>query len=127
MKSYLDLEIYQLAFRLATKVHKHSNTLPKIEQYELGSQVRRSAQSIRANIVEGYGRRRYKNEFIRFLVFADASLLETEDHLKMINELYPDQKSNELFEDYQKLGKKLNSFIAFVEKSWNTKPKTDNR
>jgi len=123
MKSYLDLEIYQSAFQLAAMVHRHSNTLPKIEQYELGSQVRRSAQSIRSNIVEGYGRRRYKNEFVRFLIFAEASLLETEDHLKMIHELYPDQKWIALFADYQKLGKQLNSFISFVEKSW----KTDNR
>lgn len=51
MKSYLDLEIYRLAFHLATEVHKHSNTLPEFEQYELGSQVKKSAPSIRANIV----------------------------------------------------------------------------
>ena len=105
MKSYLDLETYQLGFHLETKEPKHSNTLPKIEQYELGSQVIKSVQSIRPNIVEGYDRRKYKNEFIRFLVFADASLLETEDHFKMINELYAIQKSDELFEDYQKLEK----------------------
>jgi len=41
--------------------------LPKFEMYEEGSQIRRSAKSVAANIVEGYGRRRYKQEFIRFL------------------------------------------------------------
>ena len=127
MKSYLDLEIYQLAFELAKKVHRLTALLPKQEQYELGSQVRRSAQSIRANIVEGYGRRKYKNEFVRFLIFAEASLLETESHLKMINELYPDYEAIKLLNEYNSLGKKLNSFIKYVENSWNNrKPKTDN-
>lgn len=121
MKSYQELDIYNQAFSLAIKVHHYANELPKIELYELGSQVRRSAQSIRANIVEGYGRRKYKNEFIRFLMFANASLLETESHLKMIKELYPNQKASHLIDDYQQLGKQLHSFITYVEKNWQTK------
>ena len=73
MKSYRDLEVYQSAYQLAIKVHKMTMTLPKYEMYEQGSQVRRSTKSIKDNIVEGYGRNRYKNEFIRFLVYAHAS------------------------------------------------------
>ncbi|WP_282016598.1 four helix bundle protein [Marinifilum flexuosum] len=88
MKSYKDLEIYKLSFQLALDVHKLTLTLPKTEQYELGSQVRRSAQSVRANIVEGYGRKDYRTEFVRFLVIANASLLETESHLEMLCEIY---------------------------------------
>jgi four helix bundle protein len=45
--------------------------------YELGSQLKRSSDSVVSNIVEGYGRRRYKADFIRFLVFSYASCLET--------------------------------------------------
>jgi four helix bundle protein len=63
--------------------------LPKFEMYEMyeeGSQIRRAAKSISANIVEGYGRRRYKQEFIRFLVFAHASCDETIEHLEMLFE-----------------------------------------
>ncbi|MCK4476185.1 MAG: four helix bundle protein [Methanophagales archaeon] len=72
-QTYKDLEIYQLSHELAIKIHKVSLSLPKFELYEEGSQVRRAAKSIPANIVEGFGRRRYKNEFIRFLTFALAS------------------------------------------------------
>jgi len=43
-----------------------SLTLPRFELYETGSQIRRSSKSIRSNIVEGYGRRRYKFDYIRF-------------------------------------------------------------
>lgn len=49
MKSYRDLEIYNEAFRLALAVHKMTQELAKTEQYELGSQVRRAAQSVRSN------------------------------------------------------------------------------
>lgn len=67
MKSYRDLEIFQLAYRLAIDVHKMTMTLPKYELYEQGSQVSRSTKSIKDNIVEGYGRKRYKQDFIRFV------------------------------------------------------------
>jgi len=77
MKSYLDLEIYQLAYELAIKVHKMSLTLPKYELYEQGSQIRRSSKSIKDAIAEGYGRKRYKSDFIKFLVYSHASCDET--------------------------------------------------
>ena len=39
----------------------------RMEQSALrgGSQIRRSSKSVVSNIVEGFGRRRYKNEFIK--------------------------------------------------------------
>jgi len=59
-------------------VHKMTLTkLPTFELYEEGSQIRRSIKSVKSNIVEGYGRRRYKQEYIRFLTFAQASCDET--------------------------------------------------
>ncbi|MEA1896992.1 MAG: four helix bundle protein, partial [Bacteroidota bacterium] len=70
MKSFEDLEIYQMGFKLAIQVHEMSMKLPKYELYEQGSQVRRSSKRIKDTIAEGYGRRRYKEEFLRFLVFA---------------------------------------------------------
>lgn len=60
--------------------------LPKFELYEVGSQIRRSSKSIRSTIVEGYGRRRYKADFIRFLVYAHSSTDETRDHLETLYE-----------------------------------------
>ena len=60
--------------------------LPKFETYEEARQIRRSVKSVRSNIVEGYGRRRYKLEFMRFLTFAIASNDETMDHLEILYE-----------------------------------------
>ena len=70
MKNYRDLDIYNESYRLAVEVHKMTFKLPKYELYEEGSQIRRSSKSITSNIVEGYGRRKYKAEFIRFLIFS---------------------------------------------------------
>jgi four helix bundle protein len=92
--------------------------LPKFELYETGSQIRRSAKSVRSNIVEGYGRRRYKQEFIRFLTFAIASNDETIDHLESLHEtksLTDDDFFNALREKLNELGRKLNRFITSVE------------
>jgi four helix bundle protein len=95
-------------------------TLPKHELYEQGSQLRRSAQSIKDNIAEGFGRRRYKLEYIRFLIFAHASCDEAISQLEMINTLYfKDDPKDDLIRDFNTLGSKINRFIQHVEKNWN--------
>ena len=121
MKSYRDLEIYQIAYKLAIKVHEMSLTLPKYELYEQGSQVRRSSKSVKDNIVEGYGRKKYKDDFIRFLIYSQSSCDETISQLKMISDIhFQDNPLNELITEYETLGKKINKFIQFVEQSWMT-------
>ena len=96
--------------------------LPKFELYETGSQIRRASKSIKSNIVEGYGRRTYKQDFIKFLVYAEASLLETQSDLELIKELYPDIETKEIIHSYEELGKKLYSFTEWVKTNWKTKP-----
>jgi four helix bundle protein len=119
MGGYKDLDIYKLAFELALMVHDASLKLPKFELYEQGSQIRRSSKSIKDNIAEGYGRRRYKAEFIRFLIFAHASSDETNSQLNMLATLYPDIKEfEELKILYNNLGGKINNYIKYVEKNW---------
>jgi four helix bundle protein len=72
--SYKKPEIWDRARELSISIHKMTLTdLPKFEMYEVGSQIRRSSKSTRSNIVEGYGRRRYVMEYIRFLTFSIAS------------------------------------------------------
>jgi len=116
MSSYRDLEIYRIAFALAYKVHKASLKLPPLELYEQGSQIRRSSKSIKDQIAEGYGRRRYKPEFIKFLIYAQSSCDETTSQSEMIVKLYPDLTDfQELLPEYENLGKRINSFIQFVE------------
>ena len=120
MKSYKDLDIYQISFDLALKILRVSMTLPNYELYEEGSQVRRSSKGITASIVEGYGRRRYKADFIKFLIYAHASCDETILHLNFIKEIHEDsgKEMDRFLESYNKLGAKINRFIQYVESSW---------
>ena len=84
---YKKLRIWQESRDLVVENHGMTlSALPKFEMYEEGSQIRRSMKSVKSNIVEGFGRRRHKVEYIRFLDFAYASALETIDHLENLFE-----------------------------------------
>ena len=120
--SYRELEIYQKSLEFFYRVHALSLKLPKHELYELGSQIRRSSSAIGANIVEGYGRKRYRADFIKFLVYAHSSNDETVSHLEKLNHLYPEFEGefSGLKQDYEDLGRKIFSFIRYVESSWRS-------
>ena len=117
-KSYKDLDTISMNLFLA--LHPKTLKLPKYELYELGSQLRRSSESVVSNIVEGYGRRKYKADFIRFLVFSHASCLETINHIYKITVLYPDLnvEFEPFVQKYENVGGKIFNFIAYVEKNW---------
>lgn len=117
--SYKKLKIWEVAREIVIEIHHMTlNELPKFEFYEVGSQIRRSSKSVRANIVEGYGRRAYKLEYIRFLIIAQASNDETIDHLETLREtgsLTNTELYNELYLKLNHLGKMLNRFIQTVQ------------
>ena len=71
-----------------------------------------------SNIVEGYGRKRYKADFIKFLVYSLSSCLETKNHLFKISVLYHGTIDNidELISSYDNFGGKILNFIVYVEK-----------
>jgi len=120
MKSYRDLEIYNLSYDLAIKIHRMSLKLPAYELYEEGSQIRKSSKGVTSCIVEGYGRRRYKADFIRFLVYAHASCDETILHLNFIKDTHEneDTECRGSLRAYDELGAQINKFIQYVEKKW---------
>lgn len=119
MGGYKDLEIYQMAFELAVTVHKASLDLPRLEMFEQGSQIRRSSKTIKDTIAEGYGRRRYKAEYIRYLVYALSSCDEVISQIDTIKVLYPEKDQfKELSSKYDTLSKKINQYLKWVENNW---------
>lgn len=116
--SYRKLEVWQVSRAIVIEIHKMSLQLPKFELFEEGQQIRRSSKSVKSTIVEGYGRRRYKNEFIKFLVYAQASNDETIDHLETLFEtgsFNDEQIFISLKEKIDFLGRKLNKLIQAAE------------
>ena len=123
--SYKNLEIWQEARSLVIDIHKMTmEKLPRFELYEEGSQIRKSSKSVKSTIVEGYGRRKYQQDYIRFLTYSIASNDETIDHLENLFET-GSLKDSQLFEDLHDrieiLGKKLNNFIQKIEHDLATK------
>ena len=123
--SYKNLEIWQEARTLVIDIHKMTiEKLPKFELYEEGGQIRKSSKSVKSTIVEGYGRRRYQQEYIRFLTYAIASNDETIDHLETLYETNS-LKDKELYDNLHSrieiLGKKLNNLIKTIGQDLNNK------
>ncbi len=67
---------WQRADDLFIKLHVLSlKAFPAYERFELGSQMRRAAYSVAANIVEGFARRQGRDR-LHFLNIAESSLAE---------------------------------------------------
>jgi four helix bundle protein len=117
VRSYRDLEIYKLSYSLALEVDKMTRTLPRYEFSEEGSQIRRSSKSIPANIAEGYGRKRYRGEYVRFTVYALSSCDETTVHLDFLHDCgHIDSSTHQHFaEEYDKLGRMIHNFLKAID------------
>lgn len=111
-KDFHDLAIWQESFNLLMKLLNTVEQFPHDEKYALCSQLRRSANSIVANIAESHGRYHFKDK-VRILYIARGEILETRSHLAVAyGSKYINKKS---FKDYntsyKNLTKQLNLYI----------------
>ena len=118
-KGIESLLVWRKAIEYALQIsEKVLSLLPPIERYALADQLRRSAQSVPANIAEGYGRYYYQ-EGIRFCYIARGSLEESYSHLTLARKM--GYLNEELFHEFatntQELRKMLNGYIAFLKRS----------
>jgi len=118
--SYKKLEIWILANELVIEFHEMALTLPKFELYEEGSQIRKSSKNVKSTIVAGHGRKIYKAEYLKFLVYSLASNDETKDHLENLyntKSLRDEKLYNSLHAKIEKLGKKIRNYYQSVERN----------
>ncbi len=117
-----DLNIYSLAMELGETVWEITNDWNFFQKDTIGKQLVRSADSVSANISEGYGRYSYK-ETINFAYYSRGSLYETKTWLtKAYNRsMIKEGQYQGLMQDIKNLGVKLNNYIATL------KSKSDNR
>jgi four helix bundle protein len=83
---YRSLKVWQRATDLTLASYSVVARLPVVERYELGSQIRRSAVSVPANIAEGYARDQ-PGEFLHHLAIAAGSLAELQTLLALAGRL----------------------------------------
>ena len=118
IKSYKDLEVFQMSYRLALDISKTTRSFPSYEQFEIGRQIRRAARSIPANIVEGWAKRSSVAEFKRFLLVAIGSC----DECKLWLDMSRDEGylSKESWEDFQNRMNRIGAMLKNLWKQWHT-------
>ncbi|OGO17759.1 MAG: hypothetical protein A2Z14_06775 [Chloroflexi bacterium RBG_16_48_8] len=111
--------VWQKARELAVLVCKELlPQLPSEEKYALGQQLRRSVQSVPANIAEAYGRYSFQ-EAIRFLYIARGSLEETCSYLILTMDLEysPIDIISGCIDKYKETARLLNGYIDYLKRS----------
>lgn len=117
------LHVWQKSREFAVAVYqKILPVLPHEEKYAIAQQLRRSVQSVPANIAEAYGRYSYQ-EGIRFSYIARGSLEETYSHLTLIKDLSyaPVEAVQECLDLYKETAKLINGYIEYLKRSQGTK------
>ncbi len=112
MRAFRDLRVWKKAHQLTLDLYKSTAAFPSEEKYGLTSQIRRSCESIPANIAEGCGRIG-GSELGRYLGIAMGSASELEYHLLLAHELHLLNSSEygRLSGDVTEVKRMLTSFI----------------
>ena len=85
-RKFQDLIVWQKAHAFVLEIYRWTDQFPHHERFGLTSQLRRSAVSIPANIVEGFKKRGIKDK-LRFLNIAQGSLEESRYYLILASDL----------------------------------------
>ncbi|MGW8251882.1 MAG: four helix bundle protein [Anaerolineales bacterium] len=118
-KGLESLKVWQRALAFAKEVCVHVlPILPAQEKWCLEVQLHRSAQSIPANLAEGYGRYYYQDS-IRFCYIARGSLEETYSQIRLAHELgyVPQQDYDGYVREIGELRRMINGYISYLKKS----------
>jgi four helix bundle protein len=109
------LEVYQLSEKLGNDVWELVVRWQPFEKFGFGKQLTNAADSIAANIAEGYGRFFIK-ENIQFCFYARGSLMETKSWLvkAKYRRLIDETNVNRLLECLETIHKKLNAYIRVL-------------
>lgn len=86
IKSYEDLEVWQLGIELSLRAYDVVAKLPSSERFELSPQIRRCVVSIPANVAEGHARHHSK-PYLNHVYIALGSLAEWVTYLVIANRL----------------------------------------
>ena len=111
-----ELTVWQKSHQLALEIYKATSSYPREELYALVNQLRRSATSVPANIVEGQSRNTTK-EYVQFLYNARGSMEETRYYLLLSRDLgfLSPSGCEDLEAGYEEVSKMLNRLISTMK------------
>ena len=117
-KKYLmlnDIEAYKISFHLSNYIWEVVLKWNHLAKNTIGEQFINAADSISANIAEGFGRYNKKNK-IRFYRFSQGSIPECFDwnEKAKVRKLISKEMYEHIFTELQKLPKSINSLIKYT-------------
>ena len=117
LKSFRDMNVWKESHQLSVEIFHLTAKLPRSEDYALTSQLRRSSNSISANIAEAFGRRTSKDKNY-FYTVSRGSAYETQSHLLYGEgvEYFDVEQVEELFDKYEELIYQLNKIMNKLER-----------
>jgi four helix bundle protein len=123
IESFEDLDVYRKLCELHLEINKLSLSFPKFELHELGSQIRRSSNSIAANIAEGWNNK-HINIYLEGINRAQAELQETKHHLYVACQkgYLSEEMYKAYLERYSECGRMLRGLARSLQK-WKTEEK----
>jgi len=121
IRSFEDLEVYRKLCELHLEISELSLKFPKFELHELGSHIRRSSNSIAANLAEGWNNK-HINIYLEGINRTQGELHETKHHLYVaFRKGYLDEKVyKEYLEKYNECGRMLRGLEQSLLK-WRSK------
>jgi four helix bundle protein len=115
IKSFRDLDAWQVGMDLMLRVYDAVKRLPPHERFEMASQMRRAAVSIPSNVAEGHAcrmLRRYRNH-VRIALGSVAELATNVEAGVRLG--YWDRKTaNELDGEFTRMNKLLNGVLRSI-------------
>ncbi len=116
-----DLKVYNIAVELENKLFQITDGIPNKWRIDQVKQIERSSASISTNICEGYCKRFYQKDFIRYLFIALGSCDETQHHLRVLKfKKFIDKDSYSIYASkYKNLSVRILNFINYLRKKNN--------
>jgi four helix bundle protein len=110
-----DLDAYKLSFHLSNYVWDIIISWNSFSQRTVGEQFVRAADSISANIAEGFGRY-FKKDKIKFYRYSQGSVKECLDwnEKSKLRRLLTEDQYKYIFDELQKMPEAINRLIKFT-------------
>ena len=112
VRSFQDLDVYHRLYK--TMLSVMTETIPKLpaqEKFDLADQMRRACKAPLAIIAEGYAKKNYQKDWLKYINEAIGECNEMIAHLSICRDVYSDkisrQVSEELIKEYDISGKQL--------------------
>ena len=121
IKRFEDLDCWKEARSFVGIIYRLTKNKPFTKDFDLISQIRRSAVSSMANTAEGFHRSSSK-DFLKFLDYSRSSIAETLSHayVALDQNYISENEMNELKLSGNTVWKKVNGLIAYLKRCQQT-------